>query len=47
MDKNRDGTIASHELDSKAELAFKVKPFVLKFKKSHYLAFKVDRCLEI
>ena len=24
LDKNRDGTIASHELDSKAELAFKV-----------------------
>ena len=24
LDKNRDGTIASHELDSKAEMAFKV-----------------------
>ena len=38
MDKNRDGTIASHELDSKAELAFKVETVVLKFKKN---AFKV------
>ena len=36
LDKNRDGTIASHELDSKAEMAFKVKTAVTKFKQSHY-----------